>query len=153
MVQQDGRITIGVHGPPLAAAGAVRHDVMKWLAGFILFTGLVAAIDPGAAANERLSMRVSPAVAFAPANLVVRTQIAADEANRSIEIVAESEDFYRSSEIQLDGERAPRTSVFEFRSLPSGFYAVRAVLKGQGGREIAATQTLVTLVDGMTSGR
>ena len=35
-------------------------------------------------AGERLTMRVSPAVAFAPANLVVRAMIEADEENRAV---------------------------------------------------------------------
>src|SRR5687767_5912927 len=98
---------------------------------------LIAAAGP-LAANERLMIRVSPSVAFAPANLVVRTMIVADKDNRSVEIVAESMDFYRSSEIQLDGEHAPHTTVFEFRSLPSGSYQVRATLKGSGGHELAS---------------
>jgi len=71
-----------------------------------------------------MTVRVTPAVAFAPANLIVRTHIEADADNRAITIVAESNDFYRSSEVQLDGDRAPRTSTFEFRSLPSGTYQI-----------------------------
>ena len=79
-------------------------------------------------AGERITVKVSPAVAFAPANLVVRTMIEADQDNRAVEIVAESADFYRSSEIQLEGDKAPRTTKFEFRSLPPGTYEVRALL-------------------------
>ena len=79
-------------------------------------------------AGERITMKVSPAVSFAPANLIVRATIVADADNRAVEIIAESRDFYRSSEIQLDGERAPRTNMFEFRSLPPGTYEVRANL-------------------------
>src|SRR5688500_16079454 len=90
-----------------------------------------------ATSSERLAIRVSPSVAFAPANLVVRTQVTADRANRAIEVIAESPEFYRSSEMQLDGDRSPRTSIFEFRSLPVGSYVVRAVLKGTGGDELA----------------
>lgn len=86
-------------------------------------------------------MKVSPAVAFAPANLVVRAYVMADPDNRAIEVVAESEDFYRSSEIQLNGEKAPRTNVFEFRSLPTGTYQVRAVLIGtQGQRALVRSE-------------
>ena len=77
-----------------------------------------------------MTVKVTPAVAFAPANLIVRTMIEADADNRAIAIVAESSDFYRSSEIQLDGDHAPRTNTFEFRSLPSGTYQVKAMLLG-----------------------
>ena len=54
--------------------------------------------------------------------------IEADQDNRAVEIVAESADFYRSSQIQLEGDKAPRTTNFEFRSLPPGTYEVRALL-------------------------
>jgi hypothetical protein len=86
-------------------------------------------------AGERISLKVSPAVSFAPANLVVRAMIEADPENRSISIIAESDDFYRSSAIQLDGDKAPRTTTFEFRHLPSGSYEVRARLLGADGQE------------------
>src|SRR5262245_10458074 len=87
------------------------------------------AMPVGAGERPGLSILVSPAVSFAPANLVVRATIAADSDNRAVEIVAESSDFYRSSEVQLDGDRAPRTTLFEFRSLPSGVYEVKAILR------------------------
>jgi hypothetical protein len=104
-------------------------------------------------ASDKLSMLVSPSVAFAPANLVVRTTVEADQQNRAIEIIAEADRFYRSSEIQLDGEHAPRTSTFEFRSLPTGMYSVRAVLKGQGGHHLATTERTVNIVEGVQNAR
>jgi len=99
-----------------------------------------------ARAEERLALRVSPRVAFAPANLIVRATIAADKENRAIEIIADSGDFYRSSEIQLDGEQAPKTTYSEFRSVPSGAYTVRAVLKGSRGQELATTEVQFQVV-------
>ena len=100
-------------------------------------------------AGERITVKVSPAVAFAPANLVVRTMIEADQDNRAVEIVAESADFYRSSQIQLEGDRAPRTTNFEFLSLPPGTYEVRALLIGTGGEQRAfARQTINVIASG-----
>jgi hypothetical protein len=97
-------------------------------------------------ATERLAIQVSPSVAFAPANLVVRAIVEHDKSNRAIEIIADSPSFYRSSEIQLDGESAPRTTRFEFRSLPSGDYDVRAVLKGSRGQELATSAAHIDVV-------
>jgi hypothetical protein len=113
---------------------------------FLGFLLCATAMPVGAGVPDRLTIRVSPAVAFAPANLVVRASIAASADNRRVEIVAESEDFYRSSEIQLDGERAPRTTVFEFRSLPPGTYEVKAVLRGSGGDERAAVRQQINVI-------
>ena len=81
-------------------------------------------------------MKVSPSFAFAPANLNVRAVMEADADNRIIEIVAESPDFYRSSQNQLEGERAPRTNVFEFHGLPSGTYEVSATLIDASSRRL-----------------
>lgn len=79
-------------------------------------------------AEDRLQIDVTPRVAFAPADVTVRTIVAPDAANRVIQIAAESADFYRSSQIQLDGDHAPRTLVVHFRSLPGGTYEVSAIL-------------------------
>jgi hypothetical protein len=97
-------------------------------------------------AGERITMKVSPAVAFAPANLIVRAMIVADADNRAVEIVAESQDFYRSSEIQLEGEKAPRTNMFEFRSLPPGTYEVRANLRGANGQSRAMIRQQINVI-------
>jgi hypothetical protein len=100
----------------------------------VLFGVLMLACTAPMVAGERITINVSPAVSFAPANLVVRATIAADPDNRAVQIVAESDDFYRSSELELDGARAPRTTRLEFRSLPSGTYLVSANLIGADGR-------------------
>ncbi len=97
-------------------------------------------------AREPLLVRISPAVCFAPANLIVQATIEADSGNRAVEIVAESPDFYRSSEVQLDGDNAPRTTMFEFRSLPSGTYEVKATLIGANGKPRAYVHHEVNVI-------
>ncbi len=79
-------------------------------------------------AGEPLNIGVSPGVALAPATVRVRATVEANPENRAIQIVAESLEFYRCSEIPLDGARAPRTTFVEFRDLPGGAYTVTAVL-------------------------
>ena len=121
-----------------------------------LLLGLLACLTvfpagAGAGDHDRLTIRVSPAVCFAPANLQVRATIVSDPENRAVQVVAESSEFYRSSEIQLEGDRAPRTSLFEFRSLPSGTYEVRATLRGSSGRELALVRQQVNVI--ASSGR
>lgn len=117
---------------------------MKLRACFLGFVMAATTLPVGA--GERMTMKVSPAIAFAPANLVVRTTIEADAGNRAIEIIAESTDFYRSSEIQLEGDKAARTTTFEFRSLPSGTYEVRAKLYGADGQARAAVRQQVNVI-------
>jgi len=108
---------------------------------------IASTLNPPVAARELLAIRVSPAVSYAPANLVVRTIIEPDASNRAVEIVADSDQFYRSSVVQLDGERAARTSVFEFRGLPPGNYEVTAALIGLDGHARAIARTQVNVVE------
>jgi len=111
---------------------------------------LTAALPLGAKEREKpreaLTISVTPAISFAPGTLTVRATVESNAANRAVEIVAESEDFYRSSEIQLDGDNAPRTSTFEFRSLPPGIYEVRAVLYGLSGDSRAEVRQQVNVM-------
>ena len=110
----------------------------------LVAVGLVLAAPLGA--DNRLAIKVSPAVSFAPANLVVRTMIEANGENRAVEIVAESDSFYRSSEIQLEGDRAPRTSTFEFKSVPGGVYEVTATLLGSRGERLRSVRQEVNVI-------
>ena len=80
-----------------------------------------------------LQMQVSPAVSRAPAMLTVRVTVDSAAENRALQIVAESRDFFRSSQIQLDGRNASPLNVFEFRNLPTGLYQVTGVLVGAHG--------------------
>lgn len=117
---------------------------MKVRAALLGGLTLIATLPLGA--GERITMKVSPAVAFAPANLIVRTMVVADEDNRAMEIIAESQDFYRSSMVQLDGDKSARTTQFEFRSLPPGSYEVRANLLGPRGEQRATVRQQVNVI-------
>src|SRR3954451_17259621 len=107
---------------------------------------IIAAGSSRMGAGERITLKVSPAVAFAPANLIVRAVIVADADNRAIEIVAESPEFYRSSMIQLKGDRAARVTTFEFKSLPPGTYEVRANLFGASAEPRASIRYQVNVI-------
>jgi hypothetical protein len=109
---------------------------------------LAALAASSSAAEDALTMRTSPSVAFAPADLIVRATVEQDDDHRSLEIVAESLTFYRSSEVPLDGDRAARVTVVRFRNLPTGFYEVRAVLKGASGRELAVESASLVVSSG-----
>jgi hypothetical protein len=97
-------------------------------------------------AGERLALHVSPNICFAPADLVVRATVESDAGNRAIEVVADSGEFFRASEIQLDGDKAPHTTTIEFRNLPSGAYEVKATLIGANGRTRALVRQDVNVI-------
>jgi hypothetical protein len=97
-------------------------------------------------AGERLTMAVSPVQSFAPTNLRVRVHVPSDDANRALEISADSEEYYRSSRIQLDGKVAPRTITVEFPSLPGGAYEIRGALIDSTGHPRAFAREQVTVL-------
>jgi hypothetical protein len=102
--------------------------------------------------GQPMSLQVSPAMAPEPAFVSVRVLLEANDDNRSLEIVAQSPEFFRSSRIDLNGRNAPRLAVFEYPSLPQGLYEVSAVLVGTGGRR-ATVSRLVRVVPSAGSGR
>ena len=130
----------------MATAGC-DGDAMKVGASLFGLSLILISTNP-LGAGERLTMKASPAVSFAPANLIVRATIEADSQNRSVEIIAESTDFYRRSQIQLNGEYAPRTNTFEFRSLPPGMYEVKAILMDSTGNARATMRQQVNVIAG-----
>jgi hypothetical protein len=86
------------------------------------------------------AMKVSPTLAPAPAFVRVEATIERDDNNRAFAIIAQSDDFYRSSQIQLDGASGPRIHVFEFPHLPSGVYEVTGSLVDRHGQRATTTR-------------
>ena len=114
------------------------------------YGGLLAILALGVApigASSKVTLRVTPTMAFAPADLTVRATVETDPANRSMQVIAESVDFYRSSEIQLEGEFAPRTNTVSFRSLPGGEYVVRVLVRDSRGDLLAVSTSQVNVVE------
>ena len=109
----------------------------SWLIplSILLVTGVTAAD-----ADECMSMRVSPRQALAPVNLRVSVRIEPNADNRVLTIVADSPEFYRSSQIQLEGELAPKTFTIEYPNVPGGTYEVTSVLVNSMGRERATVR-------------
>ena len=103
-----------------------------------------------ASGSEPLRLAVSPIQSFAPSNLNIRARVVPNAENRALTIVAESEDFYRSSEIPLEGDHAPATITFEFRGVPSGEYVVFGVLTDSAGHRRAIAEQEVRVI---SSGR
>ena len=88
--------------------------------------------------SEPLRLQVTPSVARAPALLTVRVTIDAAADDRLLQVVAESPNFYRSSEVPIDGTNSTPLKVFEFRNMPTGLYQVTGVLIGSHGPRATA---------------
>lgn len=115
--------------------------------GFAILAGVLLLGAMPSESGTAVELHVTPKMAFAPADLLIRASVDANAANRKLEVIAESKDYYRSSEIQLDGEEAARTSLVAFRSLPGGEYTVHVIVRGSRGEILASSSTMSSVVD------
>jgi hypothetical protein len=97
-------------------------------------------------AGEAVRLRVPISTLMAPAFLRVYIMVEPNAENRALKVSAESPEFFRSSEMPLDGEGSARVTVLIFRDLPSGSYEVTAELIGADGRNRGRAFCFVTVV-------
>src|SRR5437773_7163018 len=95
--------------------------------GPLMLSTIFALTAISASGGEQLRLAVSPAQSFGPSNLNIRARVVPNADNRALTIIAESDDFYRSSQISLEGDHAPATITFEFRAVPGGDFIVSGV--------------------------
>ena len=119
--------------------------MMRRLLVALALMTLVAVVD----GRERIEIRVRPAFSIAPAEVQLEFRITPDSENRGLVVSAESDAFYRSSLIELEGEHAQRVVSIRYQSLPAGDYSVRGALIDAEGHERAAAEKQITV---MTSG-
>ncbi len=114
------------------------------LVSLVIVAPLVVAGPVGG--GQGIDLVVSPRLSRQPAVINIRVSVEPSTENRAIRVVAESPDYFRSSQVQLDGTSASRTSLFQYRDLPAGSYEIRGVLIGPDGRERAEVGRLLTVV-------
>lgn len=96
-------------------------------------------------ADQKLAIRVTPNVSSAPSTVIVRATVARNSDNRWLYVEADSGEFFRSSVIQLDGDRAPIVTEFRLPNLPGGNYTVVAVLRDHRGDETVVRRVALVL--------
>jgi hypothetical protein len=116
--------------------------VMKRVTTIVMMTVLLLALGAtGPKAQEPVRIAASPTFAFAPALLRVRVRVEPNAANRTLTVTADSDSYYRSSLIELEGDASERTFFVEFKRVPAGQYQLSAVVRDGGGEHMAiATQ-------------
>jgi hypothetical protein len=115
------------------------------LTALAVLTAALVSPSTTVAAADKLSMRLSQTVASAPAEVIVTATVERGADNRALEIAAESQDFFRSSLVTLDGDQAPRTTQLRFTNLPSGEYVVVVVLHGSHGERTFERRTFIVM--------
>ena len=84
----------------------------------------------------------------APATVPITIAVEPAANNRTLVVEADSDDYYRSSSIELEGENEKRLHAVEFKSLPAGEYVLRAQVKSKS--DVLGTAVQDVLVTGIT---
>ena len=114
----------------------------------LVLTALSAERSP---AKEIVEIRVRGHYFAAPATVSFVVAVEPGERNYALLVEADGEDYYRASEIELDGDKEKRLHAIEFKSLPAGEYILRAQVRSKTGIIGRAEAELV--VTGITSVR
>jgi hypothetical protein len=117
---------------------------MRWSRLWLL--GLALSATTLGAAGNPVSIRVNPSVSIAPTMLAISVRVAPQAENRALEVVVDSDDFYRLSRVQLDGDRAPVVNSMKIDSVPAGDYEVTAAVIGADGKRAALARAHVEVM-------
>lgn len=90
--------------------------------------------DPERAkAEPALELRLVTRFALAPASLQSLVRVPPHPDNRLLRVLIDGDQFYRSSDTQLDGVDAAASYFFTWHKLPPGSYSIIAIVYGQNG--------------------
>jgi hypothetical protein len=120
----------------------------------IVTTGLVvlgALSVPQSPAKEIVEIKVHGYYFAAPATVPITIAVEPGEKNRILVVEVDSDDYFRSSGVELDGEKEKRLHSLEFKSLPAGEYTLRAQVRSK--TDVLGTATGGLVVTGITPER
>lgn len=84
--------------------------------------------------EEELSVKMTPNVAKAPTTVQLLVRVPPHAQNRLLRVTIDSAGFYRSSDVQLDGDRAATMHSVRWPGIPHGEYEVVARLIRSDGK-------------------
>lgn len=106
---------------------------------------------PQSPAKEVVEIKMRGYFYVAPATVPITVAVEPGTENRMLIVEVDSEDYFRSSGVELDGEKEKRLHSVEFRSLPAGHYTLRAQVLSK--RDVLGTASGELIVTGITPER
>ena len=110
------------------------------------FITIGAMTTPPSPAREIVEIRVRGHYFSAPATVPITVAVEPGAQNRMLVVEADSEDYFRSSGVELAGENEKRLHAVEFKSLPAGEYTIRAEVRSKS--EVLGTAVGALVVTG-----
>ena len=117
----------------------------------LVILGLTTLTSPYVPAKEVVEITIRGHFYPAPATVPITIAVEPGEDNRALTVEMDSDDFYRSSTLELDGKNEKRLHMVEFKSLPPGDYVVRAQVKSKS--QVLGTAVNELVVTGQTPER
>jgi hypothetical protein len=128
---------------------ATQSVTARWRTAFVALSVFLAvslvAVRPARTvlhANDFVQLLVSPTLSER-GDMLVQVLVTRDAENQWMKVTAESEAYYSSSEMELEGEYSARVKVIRFRDVPAGWYEVTGTVfdhhkkvKGQSRRSV-----------------
>jgi hypothetical protein len=96
--------------------------------------------DAGRSLDDRLELAVRPRMAPSPGSFRATAKVERHAGNRALTFAAESDDYYRSSTISLEGAQSARSHSVTFEQLPPGRYDITVVLERNDGPVVIAVE-------------
>ncbi|MGH9202989.1 MAG: hypothetical protein ACRD2A_17325 [Vicinamibacterales bacterium] len=93
-------------------------------------------------AEPALQLRLTRKYAFSPAYVQSIVRVSPHPDNRLLRITLDSPNFYRSSDIELEGADAARSHFFSWKSLPAGRYDIVVTIFGPEGPRGQSSEVL-----------
>ena len=103
---------------------------------------------PQSPAKEIVEIKVHGYYFAAPATVPITVAVEPGEKNRILVVEVDSDDYFRSSAVELDGDKEKRLHSVEFKSLPAGEYTLRAQVRSK--TDVLGTATGGLVVTGIT---
>ena len=82
---------------------------------------------------EQVTLRLPRRVVTAPGYLRSLIRVAPNAENRSLRVSIDSDAYYRSSDIQLEGASAPMSHFMDWKEVPAGKYDLIVTVLGPSG--------------------
>jgi hypothetical protein len=95
--------------------------------------------------GDPLTLQITPRFSNAPAMVRSRVHVVPNTENRVLRLSVDSERYYRSSDIYLDGDLAAESHWLDWKSLPAGRYEFVATVLGPSGPRIQRRMTFEVL--------
>jgi len=99
------------------------------------------ATDVAVKGGDPLTLQLTPRFSSAPAFVRSRVHVIPNTENRVLRLSVDSERYYRSSDIALDGDLAAESHWVDWKQLPAGRYEFVATVLGPTGPRVQRRMT------------